>query len=116
MSGPKPCKLASSSGKQMSGATMQIPCDPHTKVLIRGSGPNFMALLTVNTELALTDAGNSVLTASMFHRLAPNFGFCTCVIHVTRHSMAFYSLRLAQKFGACTYKLGIMIVRAEFGG
>ena len=29
-------------------------------------GPNFMALLTVSTEPALTEAGNSVLTASVF--------------------------------------------------
>ena len=44
-------------------------------------GPNFMALLTISTESALTEAGNSVLTASLFHRLAVNFGLC-----VTRHS------------------------------
>ena len=29
-----------------------------------------MALLTVSTELALTEAGNFVLTASVFHGLA----------------------------------------------
>ena len=57
-----------------------------------------MALLTVSTELALTEAGNSVLTASVFHGLAANFGLCTCVLHVTRH---FGLTRLAQKFGAC---------------
>ena len=32
-------------------------------------GPNFMALLTVGTESALTEAVNSVLTASPFHGL-----------------------------------------------
>ena len=30
-------------------------------------GPNFMALFTVCTESALTEAGNFVLTASVFH-------------------------------------------------
>ena len=45
-----------------------------------------MALLTVNTESALTEAGNSVLTASVFHGLASNFGFCVGVLNVTRHS------------------------------
>ena len=29
---------------------------------VRVPGPNFMALLTVSTESALTEAGNSVLT------------------------------------------------------
>ena len=63
------------------------------------TGPNFMALLTVSAESALTEAGNSVLTASLFHELAANFGFCAVVLHVTRHSTL---TRLAQKFGACT--------------
>ena len=67
--------------------------------IMRVAGPNFMALLTVSTESALTEAGNSVLTASVFHGLAANFGFCACVLHVTRHSTL---TRLAQKFGACT--------------
>ena len=62
-------------------------------------GPNFMALLTVSKETALTEAGKSVLTASVFYRLAANCGVCACVFHVTRHSML---TRLAQKFGACT--------------
>ena len=44
-----------------------------------------MALLTVSIELALTEAGNFVLTASVFHGLAANFVFCVCVLHVTRH-------------------------------
>ena len=34
-----------------------------------GPGPNFMALLTVSTESALKEAGNSVLTASIFYGL-----------------------------------------------
>ena len=42
-------------------------------------GSNFMALLTVSTESALTEAGNSVLTASVFHELAANFGFSKTV-------------------------------------
>ena len=52
---------------------------------------------TVSIASALTEAGNSVRTASVFHGLAANFGFC--VLHVTWHSML---TRLAQKFGACT--------------
>ena len=62
-----------------------------------GKGPNFMALLTVIKESSLTEAGNSWLTASVFHRLASNFGFCACILHVTRHSTL---TMLAQKFGA----------------
>ena len=62
------------------------------------TGPNLMALLTKSTESALTEAGNSVLTASVFHWLAANFGLCACVLHVTRHSAL---TRLVQKFGAC---------------
>ena len=42
-----------------------------------------MALLTVSTESALTEAANSMLTASVFHGLAANFGLCACVLHVT---------------------------------
>ena len=34
------------------------------------TGPNFRALLTVNTESALVEAGNSVLTSSLFHWFA----------------------------------------------
>ena len=57
-----------------------------------------MALLTVSTESALTEAGNSVLTASVFHGLGAKFGFCACVLHVTRHSTL---TRLVQKFCVC---------------
>ena len=35
-----------------------------------------------------------MLTASVFHGLAANFGFCACVLHVSRHSTL---TRLAQK-------------------
>ena len=62
-------------------------------------GLNFMALVTVSTESALSEAGNSVLTASVFHRLAANFGLCAGVLRVTRHSTL---TSLAQKFGTCT--------------
>ena len=56
-----------------------------------------MALLTLSTESALTEAGIFVLTASVFHGLAVNFGFCACSLHVTyRHSRL---TRLVQKFG-----------------
>ena len=54
---------------------------------------------TVSTESALTEAGNSVLVASVIYGLADNFCFCTCILHVTRHSKL---TRLAQKFSACT--------------
>ena len=46
-----------------------------------------MTLLTASTESALTEAWNSVLTASVFHGITANFGFCACILHVTRHSM-----------------------------
>ena len=51
-----------------------IHCVFETKV-------HFMALPTVSTESARTEAGNSVLTASIFHELAANLGFCACVLH-----------------------------------
>ena len=80
--------------KQLSLHQRHIP-----EVAGSSAGPNSMALLTVSTESALAEVGNSVLTASIFHGLAENFGFCACVLHVTRHSTL---TRLAQKFGACT--------------
>ena len=67
-----------------------------------------MALLTVSTETALTKAGNSVLTASVFHGLAANLGFCMYVLHITRHS-TLTRLALARK-------RKIVIVSAEFCG
>ena len=87
-----------------------------------------MALLTVRKESALTEAGNSVLMSSVCQG---NFGFCACILHVTRHSRL---TRLAQKFGATRHsvltdsaeiqrrnsalarKLRMEIVSAEFGG
>ena len=86
-----------------------------TSVLAGDSNPHsaFMALLTVSTESALMVAGNYVLTASVVHRLAANFGFGACELGVTRHSTL---TGLAQKFFACTSKQGIMIVSTEFGG
>ena len=63
------------------------------------AGSNFMALLTVSRESALTEAGITLLTASVFHGLAVNLGFCACVLHVTRPSTLTW---LAKKFGACT--------------
>ena len=71
----------------------------HAKQILLHIWPNLMALLTVSTESALTEAGNSVLTASVFHGLVANFGFSACVLPVTRHSAL---TRRAQKFGACT--------------
>ena len=55
-----------------------------------------MALLTVSTELALTEAGNSVLTAGIFHGFVENFGFSACVLHFLHSALT----RLAQKFSA----------------
>ena len=50
-------------------------------------------------ESALAEAGNSVLTPSVLHWLAGNFGLCGWVLHVyTRHST---TTQLAQKFGTC---------------
>ena len=57
-----------------------------------------MALLTVSAESALTEAGNYVLTASVFHELAANFGFCACVLRVK----AFYAYKASAEIGACT--------------
>ena len=53
-----------------------------------------MALLTVSKELPLTKAENSMLTSSIFHGSAGIFGFCTSVLHGTRHSTL---TQLAQK-------------------
>ena len=36
---------------------------------------------TVSKESALMEAGNSMLTSSIFPGLAGNFGFCACVLH-----------------------------------
>ena len=58
-----------------------------------------MALLTVSTESALTEAGMSVLRSSVFHGYAVNFGFCPCILHVTKHSTL---TRLAQKLDTST--------------
>ena len=63
------------------------------------TGPNFMALLIVSKESALTDAGNSALTSCVFHGLAGILCLCSCVLHITRHSSI---PQLAQKFGACS--------------
>ena len=53
-------------------------------VVLKRTGANFMALLTVSTESAFTEAGNSVPTPIVFHGLAANFGLCVCVLLVTR--------------------------------
>ena len=42
-----------------------------------------MAQLTISRESALTEAGNSVLTSSVFYGLAAHVGLCACVLHVT---------------------------------
>ena len=58
-------------------------------------GPSFMALLTVSTESALTEAGNSVLSASVFHGLAANFGFCAWVLPVYKASAEIWRLHVS---------------------
>ena len=49
--------------------------------------PNFMALLTVSKESTLTEQEIPRITSSIFHRFTRNFCLCTCVLHVTRHSL-----------------------------
>ena len=71
-----------------------------------------MALLTVTKELALAEAGKSAFMSSVFHRLAGNSCLCTCVLHLTTHSML---AQVAQKFCACRAKR-MVIISAEFGG
>ena len=75
-------------------------------------GPNFMALLTVSTESALTEAGNYVLMASIFHGLA------TISSSARAYSALLGILRLQGKRRtlALARKRGIMTVSAEFGG
>ena len=46
-----------------------------------------MALLIASEESALTIAENSVLTVSVFHGLARNFGFFACPFHETKDSV-----------------------------
>ena len=48
-----------------------------------------MTLLTVSIASMLTEAGISVLKASVLHGLAANFGFCVCVLHVTSAFFAY---------------------------
>ena len=72
-----------------------------------------MALLTVSTESALTEAGNSVLTASVIHGFAANFGFCACVLHVI---IGILRLQGWCRNLALARKRGIANVSAEFGG
>ena len=55
-----------------------------------------MALLTVSKESALVEAGNSVLSSSVFQWLEGNFVLCAYLLHVTGHSTL--TVRLAQKF------------------
>ena len=52
-----------------------------TNINVYRLGPNFMDLLTVKKESTLAEAGNSVLTSSVFHRLPANFGFCGSRVH-----------------------------------
>ena len=76
-----------------------------------GPGPNFVALLTVSTESALSEAGNSVLTASVFHGLAANLGFCACYFT----PLGILRLQGWRRNSALARKRGIAILSAEFG-
>ena len=42
---------------------------------------NFPEFINLTGELVPTEAGNSVLTAGVFHGLVRNFGFCTCNVY-----------------------------------
>ena len=53
----------------------------------------------IHKESALTEAGNSLLLCSIFHRLVVNFGLWVLLLQVIRHSSL---TQLAQTFGACT--------------
>ena len=58
------------------------------------------SLLNVCVSAEFLETGNSMLTASVFHRVAGNFCLCVCMLHVTRNSLF---TQLAQKLGACTF-------------
>ena len=47
----------------------------------QGTGPNLMALLTVSTESALTEAGNSVCTSNVFHRNLASLCMLLSIVH-----------------------------------
>ena len=71
-------------------------CCAHCEIHVR---PIFMALLIVSKESALTGAGNSKFTSSLFRELAARFCLCAFVLGVTRHISL---TQLAQKCCACT--------------
>ena len=48
--------------------------------------PNFMALLTLSIESALTEAENTALKSGISHGLAGIFGFVCVLLHVSRQS------------------------------
>ena len=52
---------------------------------LTNSPTNFMALLTIKGG-ALAEARNSVPSSSVILRLEGNFGLCSCVLPVTKHS------------------------------
>ena len=54
--------------KKTTGTSLGLGGIRTHNLCIARAGPNFMALLTVSTS-ALTEAGNSVLTVSVFHGL-----------------------------------------------
>ena len=66
-----------------------------------------MALPTVSKELALVEVESSVLTSSVIHGLAGNFGLCACVLHSNRHSST-------EIWRLCS-KQRMVIVGPEFG-
>ncbi len=69
-----------------------------TDVHCNRTGTNFMALLTVSKESALTENRDFRAYVKHITRLAGNFCLCVWLLHFTRHSSRTH---LAQKFGAC---------------
>ena len=75
-----------------------------------------MALLTVSMESALTEAGISVLTASVFHGLAANLASARAEAKGYRTVHLKIKAKGYHRNLALACKRGIVIVRAEFGG
>ena len=56
---------------------------------LKSTGQNFMALLTKSKESLLTEARNSALEASVFHRLAGNVCLSESVLKITKAFLAY---------------------------
>ncbi len=64
------------------------------------SKPNCVTLLTISEESALTEAGISIDTLSVFHSLARNVSLSMCISSTL--ICILIALKLAQIFGAST--------------